>query len=169
MFIETKRMIIRDFSPADVNDLHEILGDAETMENCEPAYDIEKTGRFLSQFCIGKKGAFAAVHKDSNKVIGYILFKPVEEGIYEIGWIFNRNFWRQSYSYESCSELIRYAFDTLNAHKIIAETIDNEKSTRLMEKLGMTLEGVQKSQAKDNSGNWRDLYLYGITVALNSK
>ena len=73
--------------------------------------------------------------------------------------------WQQSYSYESCSELIRYAFDTLNAHKIIAETIDNEKSTRLMEKLGMTLEDVQKSQAKDNSGNWRDLYLYGITVA----
>ena len=162
MYIETKRMSVRDFCLEDVYDLHEILGDAVTMENCEPAYDFGKTRCFLSEFCIGKRGAFAAVHKDSKKVIGYILFKPWEDGIFEMGWIFNKNFWRQGYSYESCSEMIRYAFSTLDVHKIIAETIDNEKSTRLMEKLGMTLEGVQKSQTKDNSGSWRDVYLYGI-------
>ena len=162
MYIETERMIIRDFCPEDVYDLDEILGDAETMENCEPAYDIEKTRRFLDKFCVGRKGAFAAVCKDNKKVIGYILFKPWEDRIYEMGWIFNRNYWRQGFCYESCSEVIRYGFHTLDAHKIVAKTIDNQKSTCLMEKLGMTLEGVQKSQTKDNAGNWRDLYLYGI-------
>ena len=37
MYIETNRMRIRDFDMDDVNDLHEILGDDETMKNCEPA------------------------------------------------------------------------------------------------------------------------------------
>ena len=57
MFIETPRMIIRDFTPEDVADLHDIFGDDETMENCEPAYDFEKTKEFLTSFCIGRKGA----------------------------------------------------------------------------------------------------------------
>lgn len=37
MNIETTRMIIRDFTPEDAADLHDIFGDDETMENCEPA------------------------------------------------------------------------------------------------------------------------------------
>ena len=60
MNIETPRMIIRDFTPDDVADLHEIFGDDETMENCEPAYDFEKTKEFLTSFCIGQNGAVAA-------------------------------------------------------------------------------------------------------------
>ena len=50
----------------------------------------------------------------------------------------------------------------MNIHKVVAETIDSQKSVRLMENLGMRHEGVQRSQTKDNFGNWTDLYLYGI-------
>ena len=70
MYIETERMIIRDYTMDDLKDLHEIFGDAEVMKNCEPAYNIEKTSNFLSEFCIRKRGAVAAVHKDSGKMIG---------------------------------------------------------------------------------------------------
>ena len=106
MNIETPRMIIRDFTPEDAADLHEIFGDDETMENCEPAYDFEKTKEFLFSFCIGRKGAVAAVHKESNKLIGYILFNEFDEGVYEMGWIYNRSFWRQGYAYESCKAVV---------------------------------------------------------------
>ena len=162
MWIETNRLVIRDFRPEDVHDLHEILGDEETMRNCEPAYDFEKTRTFLEGFCIGKKGAVAAALKDSNKVIGYILFKPLEEAVYEIGWFFNRAYWRQGYAYEACSALMAYGFSEMNIHKVVAETIDAQKSVKLMEKLGMKREGVQRGQVKDNSGRWADLYLYGL-------
>lgn len=46
MLLETKHMIIRDFSTEDVSDLFDILGDEETMKNCEPAYDIKKQSNF---------------------------------------------------------------------------------------------------------------------------
>jgi len=161
MLIETERMVVRDFKQDDVCDLHEILGDAETMKNCEPAYPFEKTRKFLEEFCIEKKGAVAAVLKNSNKIIGYILFNPLEEAVYEIGWIFNKKYWRQGYAYEACSELIAYGFREMNIHKVVAETIDVRKSIGLMEKLGMKREGVQRSQTKDNFGNHTVLYLYG--------
>ena len=162
MRIETSRMYVRDFNPDDINDLHEIFGDSETMKNCEPAYTPEKTQRFLNEFCIGKSGALAAVLKQTHKVIGYILFKPWEDGVYEIGWIFNREYWRCGYAYESCSAVIRYGFHDMGLHKVVAEAIDGVKSVGLMEKLGMKREGVQRSQTQDNDGNWADLYLYGL-------
>lgn len=56
MNIETARMVIRDFTINDINDMQDILGDAETMKNCEPAYTIEKTADFLQKFCIEKGG-----------------------------------------------------------------------------------------------------------------
>lgn len=162
MYIETQRMIIRSFVSEDAADLHEILGDNETMENCEPAYDFEKTKAFLVSFCIGRKGAVAAVHKESGKLIGYILFNEQDDGVYEIGWIFNRNFWRQGYAFESCKAVIDNAFEEWKVHKIFAESIDAVKSVELMKKLGMQLEGIQRSQTRDNHGNWADLYFYGL-------
>ena len=162
MHLNTKRLLIRDFEPGDAADLNAILGDEETMANCEPAYDFAKTERFLSDFCIRRKGAVAAVHRESGKLIGYILFHTLDEGVYEMGWIFHRQFWWQGYAYEACKAVIDHAFDELNAHKIFAEAIDADKSVGLMKKLGMRLEGVQRSQTKDNKGYWADLYLYGL-------
>ena len=162
MYIETDRMVIRDFTMDDLNDLHDIFGDNETMKNCEPAYTVEKTADFLQKFCIEKRGAVAAVHKDTSKIIGYILFKEYDEEVYEIGWIFNKDYWRQGYAFESCKAVIDYAFDSMNIHKIFAEAIDGIKSVGLMKKLGMRSEGIQRSQTKDNVGNWADLYFYGI-------
>ena len=161
-WLETQRMMIRSFTPEDAADLHEILGDDDTMEYCDPAYDFEKTKEFLHSFCIGRKGAVAAVHKESGKMVGYILFNELEKGVYEMGWFFNRRFWRQGLAFESCKAVIDCAFAERKAHKVFAETIDAVKSVRLMQKLGMQLEGVQRSQTRDNHGDWADLYFYGL-------
>lgn len=162
MYIETPRMIIRNFIPEDAADLQEILGDAETMQHCEPPYDYEKTKTFLTSFCIDRKGAAAAVHKGSGKMMGYILFHELERGVFEMGWFINRAYWRQGYAYEACRALMDYAFHEGNAHKIFVETIDPVKSVGLMRKLGMRLEGIQQHQTRDNHGSWADLYLYGL-------
>ncbi len=160
--VETSRMILRDFIPEDAKDLFEILGDEETMRSCEPAYNFEKTKAFLQNFCINRRGAVAAVEKHAQKVIGYLLFSEVEPGIFEIGWFFNRSYWRQGYAYEACKALMAFAFQEGGAHKVFAETIDKEKSVGLMKKLGMTLEEVQRNQVKGPDGERADLYIYAL-------
>lgn len=162
MHLETPRLLIRNFFHEDGGDLQEILGDSETMQYCEPAYDLPQTQKFLDSFCIASHGGVAVACKETSKVIGYILFKETQEGVYEMGWFFNRNTWGRGYALESCKAVIAYAFETLNAHKIFAETIDGVKSVRLMEKLGMQQEGIQRSHTRDLQGNWTDLYLYGL-------
>ena len=163
--IETERLVIRNFTTDDAHDLYEILGDAETMKHCEPAYDLEKTKDFLQSFCIGRSGAVAAVHKQLQKVIGYILCNEIDPGVYEMGWFFNRRYWRQGYATEACKAVLDHVFRDLHAHKVFAETIDGVKSVGLMQKLGMQFEGVQGGQTKDSAGNPADLYLYALLAA----
>lgn len=162
MKIETNRLTVHNFVKEDASDLHKIFGDAETMKYCEQPYDFEKTKKFLNEFCIAQEGAVAAAHKQSGKVIGYILFNEYSERIYEMGWFFNRKYWQKGYAYEACQAVIDYAFAQSHAHKIFAETIDPVKSVALMKKLGMQLEGIQRSHVRDLTGRWSDLYLYGL-------
>ena len=165
MRLETDRMILRDFSIKDLDDFLEIFGDAETMRHLEPAYDREQAKKFLTSFCIRRKpkGAFAAVLKETGKVIGYVLFKSIDEPeIHEMAWVFNKSYWRRGYAHEICSRLISHGFEEMGLHKICAETEDAERAVPFMKKLGMRLDGVHRKQTKSIDGEWRDLHWYGI-------
>ena len=164
MPIQTSRLILRPYTPADAEDLHEIFSDPVVMEHCEAPYTPEQTRQALSLF-IEKNIAFAAELTDSGKVIGHLLFHqlPLEEsGIYEIGWFFNRSYWRRGYACEACKALLEYGFQQLGLHKICAETIDPDRSVALMRKLGMTWEGTFHAHGKAPDGRWADVYWYGI-------
>ena len=70
----------------------------------------------------------------------------------------------QGYGYGSLAtkQLIHYAFEMLNAHKVVAMCNSNNlQSARLMEKLDMRREGIfrQELQWKDS---WVDQYFYAI-------
>lgn len=160
--LETERMLIRNFKPEDAAGLYEILGDEEVMEYSEPAYDFAKTRDFLNTFCIGRRSAVAAVHRDSGRLIGYILCREETAGVYEMGWFFHREFWGQGYAFEACRAVAGCLFGERQAHKIFAETVDTVKSVGLMRKLGMRPEGIQRSQVRDRSGNWADMHIYGL-------
>jgi len=149
----------------DLMDLHEIFSDPVVMENTEPPYDLGKSKEFLKTFCIERepKGGFAAVLRDTRKVIGYVLFKSIDyPEIYEIVWIFNKDYWRKGYASEICSRLVQHGFEDMKLHKISAEATDANKSVSLMKKLGMELEGVQRKHCKSNDNEWLDLYWYAI-------
>lgn len=164
MYVETRRLILRDFAPDDFDGLWAILGDRETMEHMYP-YTREEAEDFFQGFCLEgePRKACAAVLRDSGTLIGYLLRKPVDApGIYEVGWAFNRAYWRQGYAYEAARALVDWLFRGENAHKVVAETEDPVKSPGLMEKLGMVREGVFRGHCPTRNGQWRDLCWYGL-------
>jgi RimJ/RimL family protein N-acetyltransferase len=165
MHLETNRMTLRNFTLEDLNDLHEIFSDPVVMENIEPPYDLEKSKNFLNSFCIERKppGGFAATLKETGKVIGYVLFKSVDyPEVYEMGWIFNKDYWRKGYAFEICARLIQHGFEDMKLHRIFAEATDADKSVPLMKRLGMQQEGVQRKACKHYKRGWCDLYWYAI-------
>ena len=68
MLLRTKRLILRNYTPSDAADLHEIFSDPVVMKDCEMPYLPEQTQSILSLF-IEKGIAFAAVLPDTGKVI----------------------------------------------------------------------------------------------------
>lgn len=82
--------------------------------------------------------------------------------MYEMGWFFHREYWRQGYAFESGRDVTAFLIEERKAHKIFAETIDTGKSLGLMKKLGMRPEGIQRSQVRDRYGNWIDMHFYGL-------
>jgi RimJ/RimL family protein N-acetyltransferase len=85
---------------------------------------------------------YAVVLKDTGKVIGGCGINTSEDKS-EIGWILHRDYWKQGYGVEMGSALLKFGFEELNLHRIIARCdSENYGSFRVMEKIGMRREGV---------------------------
>jgi RimJ/RimL family protein N-acetyltransferase len=85
-------------------------------------------------------GLYIVELKKSKEVIGeaglFNSFCQPEKA--ELGYIIDHKFWQQEYGTEVCNGLVRYAFDILNKHSVIARMYTkNTGSVRLCEKLGM--------------------------------
>ena len=67
MYLETPRTAVRPFAPGDLDDLQEILGDAETMRFSQPPNTRSQTETFMREFCIQKQGGLAVARRaDEN-------------------------------------------------------------------------------------------------------
>ena len=161
--IETARLLMRKFTLDDASDLFKVLSDENVMRFIEEPFDFAKTIEFIEQAGMSSIPlVYALAEKSSSKVIGHLVFHQLDqEGVYEIGWIIGKAFWGQGYSTEIGLELIRYGFNKMNLHKIVAETVDPVKSLGLMKKLGMHVEGIHRKQAKVGN-DWLDVYWCGI-------
>lgn len=74
----------------------------------------------------------------------------------------DREYQCHGYCTESAKRLIRYAFDNLNAHKVIGMcNCHNIASARIMEKAGMKLQGIFRNEYLCH-GEWVDQKYYCI-------
>ncbi len=171
MILETNRLILREFYSSDWRDLHEYLS-KESVVKYEP-YDIydEEGSKEEALYRSTAQCFWAVVLKGNNKVIGNIYFEnqePEEFGTWEIGYVFNPEYWGKGYATESCQKILSYGFKELKARRIIAMcNPKNQPSWRLLEGLNMRREGHLRKNIffkKDEGGNpiWNDTYEYGI-------
>jgi RimJ/RimL family protein N-acetyltransferase len=80
----------------------------------------------------------------------------------EIGFCFHPQYQRRGYASRSVHAVLGYAFETLQNHRIEARCdVRNERSWRLLERVGMRREG-QLRQCAFLKGEWIDDYLYAM-------
>ena len=144
--IETKNLIVRKFTPNDWEDLSKILTD-ELVTYFEPydTFTVEQCKDEAINFS-NSDNFFAVVLKPENKVIGKLYFNDEHHfDTFELGYTFNREYQGLGYAKESSFAIMDYAFKHLNARRIIAYVdVNNERSWRLLERLGMRREGYHK-------------------------
>jgi ribosomal-protein-alanine N-acetyltransferase len=173
LMLSTDRLIIRPFLESDYQDIHEYMSAPETyiFERGKPL-----TLKEAKKFCVDfagktKPGFWAAVLKESGKVIGHLSFFPVrteEFRTWYIGYIFNPAYYSRGYATEAARAVIKHAFTQLNVHRIEGYcSPDNIPSWKVLEKCGFKREGLFRKNfllRNDANGNpiWLDSYEYAI-------
>lgn len=168
MIIETKRLLLRPFVPEDWPGLYAYLSQPETVRY-EPYGVFTKEEAKAEAVQRANSEAFLAVClKDTGKLIGNIYLCRQEYKTWELGFVFNALYRGQGYATEAAQAALQQYFATGEMRRVIAMcNPENTASWRLLERLGMKLEGRLVKNIwlkKDEQGNpiWQDTFLYGM-------
>ena len=168
---ETKRLILRTFTPDDWQDLYEYLSLDEVNAFLPEWKCTEEVCQSFSVQRSKDETIWAVCIKDTGKMIGHVDIRQEhypEFLIYEIGYVFNPRYGKKGYATEALQKIIQHGFEDLNARRIIADSNPrNISSWKLLERLGMRREGhfVKNYFDKKDAGNqpiWEDTYYYAI-------
>jgi [ribosomal protein S5]-alanine N-acetyltransferase len=163
--IETPRLIIRQFEPADWQMVYSYTGDAAVMTFIEEGQMSEvQTKEFVEKNGTDQATAFPVLLKVQSQLIGHMIFHPwFAPATYEIGWVLHPNYQGYGYATEAASVLLHHAFESLDAHRLIATCQpENPASYRVMEKIGMKREGHFRKCIYRGENVWWDEYFYAI-------
>lgn len=160
MLIRTKRLLIRPYVESDIEDAFEIysddavtrwLGGSANLPNSPDEMLPRIENWSLYQIQNPGFGLWAIEYQSQNRVVGSVLLKPLPEGDdIEIGWHVARQSWGNGYAPEAGMAIRDYAFTELGLKRIVAVAYpENLKSLRVMEKLGMTREGMVRQFGLD--------------------
>lgn len=169
--LETERLVLRKISWRDKKDIFEYSKNEITSKYLfwSPHRDISDTKYYLRivnrYYRHARFYEWAVVLKDSGKMIGTCGFVSFDEqnNNAEIGYVINPEYWNKGYACEAVKRVLEFGFSTLALSRIEGRfIIENTASKRVLEKCGMSFEGVLKS-AILCKGERRDIGLCAIT------
>lgn len=151
--IETPSLIMRKMVPEDYRDMYEYSRqDSVTRyllwkSHPSPEYTHKYLKFVQGQYRSGDFYDWAIELKSTGKMIGTCGFTKFDypNNCAEIGYVINPDFWGRGYATEAVSAVLKFGFLRLGLNRIEARyIIGNEASRRVMEKNGMTFEGIHK-------------------------
>ena len=144
--IETDRLIIRDITPTDYDDLLSLHSDPivqeytgePTINSIEEVIQASEERTFMDYKVYGY-GRWAVVLKSKNCFVGWAGLKYLPEfDEIDLGYRFLQKYWGMGIATEASIAILKYGFEVLKLKRIIAVAmIDNKASIRVMEKCGM--------------------------------
>jgi RimJ/RimL family protein N-acetyltransferase len=100
--------------------------------------------------------------KSEDKLIGGCRVNKVSEREAHLGYILNQNYWGNGYATEAAKAMVEYAFTELGVHRVYADCHpENTASIRVLEKVGMVLEGRRRDYMIFH-GEYSDTLLFSI-------
>lgn len=148
MFIETSRLLLRQFTCNDLNDIYRIWTDSDVRKYLwdDEVISKEKAETTLN-YCIdffqeNGFGIWAIIHKQQDELIGFCGFRflddtPEIELLYGI----SSQYWGRGLTQEAVKAVIKHGFEEHHFDRIVGlANIENIASWRVMEKAGMNYE-----------------------------
>jgi RimJ/RimL family protein N-acetyltransferase len=162
--LATERLILRMFRESDFDSYAAMCADIEVMRYLGDGKPLTRSDAWRSMaFIIGHwqlrgYGLWAVEERTSGQLIGRIgCYYPDGWPGFEIGWALRREAWGFGFAAEGARAALRFAFEELGEpHVISLIRQGNERSIRVAERLGETLEG--RTQV-----NGYEALVYGIS------
>jgi RimJ/RimL family protein N-acetyltransferase len=168
--IATSRLVLRPFALADAPVVKELAGAwevADTTGHIPHPYEDGVAEAWISShqktFDDGDGVTFAIVRSADHQLLGAISISIHKAyHLAEIGYWIGKPYWQQGYCTEAARAVLDYAFETLDLNRVQAHHLTrNPASGRVMQKVGMTLEGVLR-QAIYRWNRFDDLAIYSV-------
>jgi ribosomal-protein-alanine N-acetyltransferase len=145
--LETERLVLREFTPEDVQALVLVLSDPVAMKHYPAPIDRAGTERWIERnllrYAKDGVGLWAMVLKATGEVIGDcgIIRQEVEgDFLYEIGYHLRRDHWGRGFATEAAIACREWGFAHLKADRLISLVRpENLPSCRVAERNGMTV------------------------------
>ncbi|MBX9770450.1 MAG: GNAT family N-acetyltransferase [Candidatus Obscuribacterales bacterium] len=148
MQLETERLFLRHWQESDVEPFCAITSDPEVRRYYPNVLSASETKtlvvRIKAHFEKENFGLWSVELKSTGEFIGYTgLQKPTIEAHFmpcvEIGWTIAKKHWGNGYAPEAAAKALEDGFTRIGLDEIVSfTTVSNDKSIRVMEKLGMT-------------------------------
>lgn len=171
MKLETERLILREFDDNDWPDVLAYQSDPRYLRyypwSKRTPEDVQAFVRmFIDQQQEQPRTKFqlAVVLKSGDKLIGNCGIRMASARAHEadIGYELSPDHWGQGYATEAARAFLHYGFTERQLHRICSGCIaDNVGSVRVLEKIGMRLEG--RLREKDHfKERWWDTLMFAI-------
>ena len=153
--LETERLILRKMRVGDCDDMFEYAQRSDVTEflTWKPHPDVFYTKEYLAfigeHYAAGDFFDWAIVLREENKMIGTCGFTRFNYAANsaEVGYVINPKYRGVGIAPEAVGKVIEFGFEKLGLNRIEAKFMeDNAPSRRVMEKLGMTFEGIRREE-----------------------
>ena len=168
--IETERLLLRDWSIDDVDDLYDYARNPNVGPHggWKPHESKLESLEIMQTLFINKYDSWAIVYKENGKVIGSIGYEPdpkrPEINCKELGYAMSEDYWGKGIMTEAAKAAIRYGFEEMGLDMVtIYRNPYNKRSGRVIEKCGFTCEGVLRNANKIYDGSIRDVMCFSMT------
>ena len=171
--IETARLVLRPFELADAPQVQRLAGVRDiadtTLHIPHPYPDGAAAEWIKTHASVWERGAgvtCAVTLRDTTELIGAIGLVISQQSSWgELGYWVAVPYWNRGYCTEAARALLALGFCELRLHRIQARHLTrNPSSGRVMQKIGMQLEGVHR-EAVRKWDRFEDLAVYGILAA----
>lgn len=151
--LETERFTLRKISLDDTDDMFEYSKNPDVTKylswspHKEKQYTFEYLTYLQDRYKTGDFYDWAIICKDTGKMIGTCGFTCFDfpNDSAEIGYVINPEYQGKGIATEVSYRVIRFGFENLALERIECKFMtENQASLRVMEKNGMTFEGVRR-------------------------
>jgi RimJ/RimL family protein N-acetyltransferase len=168
--LETQRLLLRPFELTDARAVQRRAGEyaiADMTLNIPHPYEDGMAEQWIAthqpKFEAGELANFAIILRETGELLGAIgltINRRFDRA--ELGYWIGVPYWGCGYCTEAGHAVLEYGFTELDLNRIYATHLSrNPASGRVMQKLGMTREGLRRQHMK-KWDRYEDLVEYGL-------